>query len=155
MYSIGDSTYCQNLWCCWSFFSKTILTFPQNFQSFWFYTFEKQRIIYPSSNKKKNSNASVDNSDVTFLWKVGGWLLVVHLSVVLCFYVRRCKIEVVNHQFHSLQCFWGYPRGLMIKAMDCGIVVSEFVLSRATTFTFGQIALGKVWTPLSSQLCVK
>ena len=32
------------------------------------------------------------------------------------------------------------PRGAMVKAMDCGIVVSEFVLQ----FTFGQIHLGKV-----------
>ena len=40
----------------------------------------------------------------------------------------------------------GCPRGVMVKAMDC---------SRAITFTFGQIPLGKVWTPLSSQLWVK
>ena len=33
----------------------------------------------------------------------------------------------------------------MVKAMDCGIVVSEFEL--AITFTSGQIPLGKVWTP--------
>ena len=24
--------------------------------------------------------------------------------------------------------FWGCPRGVMVKAMDCGIVVREFVL---------------------------
>ena len=32
----------------------------------------------------------------------------------------------------------GCPRGVMVKAMDCRIVVS------AITFTFGQIPLGKV-----------
>ena len=46
----------------------------------------------------------------------------------------------------------GCPRGVMVKAMDCGIVVSEFLLQ---SFTFGQIPLGKVWIPLSSQLWVK
>ena len=39
----------------------------------------------------------------------------------------------------------GCPRGVMVKAMDCGIVVREFVLQSFTiTFTFGQIPLGKV-----------
>ena len=41
----------------------------------------------------------------------------------------------------------GCPRGVMVKAMDCGIVVREFVQ--------GQIPLGKVCTPLLSQLWVK
>ena len=36
------------------------------------------------------------------------------------------------------------PRGVMVKAMECGIVVREFVLQLTTTFTFGQIPLGKV-----------
>ena len=34
------------------------------------------------------------------------------------------------------------PCGVMVKAMDCRIVVSEF--ERAITFTFGQIPSGKV-----------
>ena len=38
----------------------------------------------------------------------------------------------------------GCPCGVMVKAMDCGIVVSEFVLPCAIMFTFGQIPLGKV-----------
>ena len=49
----------------------------------------------------------------------------------------------------------GCPRGVMVKAMDSGIVVLEFVLQSRYTFTFGQIPLGKVRTPLSSQLWVK
>ena len=36
------------------------------------------------------------------------------------------------------------PRGVLVKAMDGGIVVSESNSSRAITFTFGQIPLGKV-----------
>ena len=47
----------------------------------------------------------------------------------------------------------GCPRGVMFKAIDCGIVVSSYS-SCAITFTFGQIPLWKVWTPLSSQLRV-
>ena len=41
----------------------------------------------------------------------------------------------------------GYPRGVLVKAMDYGIVVSEFVLQSRYYFH-----LGKVWTPLFSQL---
>ena len=36
-------------------------------------------------------------------------------------------------------------RGVRVKAMDCGIVVSEFELQ---SFTFGQISLGKGMNPL-------
>ena len=42
------------------------------------------------------------------------------------------------------------PRGVMVEAMDCGIV-----LSRVRTLTFWQIPLGKAWTSLSSELWVK
>ena len=41
---------------------------------------------------------------------------------------------------HTLQ-HRGCPRGVMVKAMDCGIVVSEFVFQSRY---FGQIPLGKV-----------
>ena len=34
---------------------------------------------------------------------------------------------------------WGCPRGAMVKAMDCGIVVVSSNSSRAITITFGQI----------------
>ena len=47
----------------------------------------------------------------------------------------------------SLKLQWGFPRCVMVKASSYS--------SRAITFTFGQIPLGKVWTPLSSQLWVK
>ena len=33
--------------------------------------------------------------------------------------------------------FFVCPRGVMVKSMDCGIVVSEFVLQFAITVTFG------------------
>ena len=40
---------------------------------------------------------------------------------------------------HSSKC--EYPHDVMIKAMDGGIVVSEFELQRSVTFTLGQIPL--------------
>ena len=49
----------------------------------------------------------------------------------------------------------GYPRGVMVKAMDCGIVVSEFVLQSRYYIHFRANTLGKGMNPLSSQLCVK
>ena len=38
----------------------------------------------------------------------------------------------------------GCPRGVMVKAMDCGNRVSEFVLQSRYYFHFGQIPLAKV-----------
>ena len=49
----------------------------------------------------------------------------------------------------------GCPRGVMVKAMDCGIVVREFVLQSRYYVHFRANTLGKVRTPLSSQLWVK
>ena len=49
----------------------------------------------------------------------------------------------------------GCPCGVMVKAMDCEIVESEFVLQSRYYVHFRQIPLGKVWTPLSSQLWFK
>ena len=37
----------------------------------------------------------------------------------------------------------GCPHGVMVKAMDCGIIVSSYS-SHTITFTFGQIPVGKV-----------
>ena len=43
----------------------------------------------------------------------------------------------------------------MVKAMDCGIVVSEFVLQSLYYVHFRANTLGKGMNPLSSQLWVK
>ena len=48
-----------------------------------------------------------------------------------------------------------YPRGVMVKAMDCGIVVSEFEFKSHYYIHFGTNTLGKGMKPLSSQLWVK
>ncbi len=44
-----------------------------------------------------------------------------------------------NHQKYG-RC----PRGVIVKPMDCGIVVREFVLQSRYYVHFGQIPLGKV-----------
>ena len=40
------------------------------------------------------------------------------------------------------------PRGVMVKAMDCEIVVSEFVLQSRYYFHFRANTLGKCMNPL-------
>ena len=42
----------------------------------------------------------------------------------------------------------GGPRGVMVKAMDCGIVVSEFVRQSRYYVDFRANTLGKVMNPL-------
>ena len=46
------------------------------------------------------------------------------------------------------QMTWGCPRGVMVKAMDCGIVVSEFELESCYYFHFRANTLGKDMNPL-------
>ena len=41
----------------------------------------------------------------------------------------------------------GGPRGVMVKEMDCRIVVSEFVLQSRYYIHFQTNTLGKLWTP--------
>ena len=42
----------------------------------------------------------------------------------------------------------GYPRGVMVKATDCGIVVSEFILQSRYYVHFRANTLGKGMNPL-------
>ena len=44
--------------------------------------------------------------------------------------------------------FWGCPRRVMVKAIDCGIVVSEFVLQSRYYVHFRANTLGKGLNPL-------
>ena len=51
---------------------------------------------------------------------------------------------------------WGWPRGVMVKVMDCEIVVSEFELQSRYYIHFRTNTLRKGMNPpLSSQLGVK
>ena len=64
---------------------------------------------------------------------------------------------VVGNGFHepSSNHGAGCPREVMVKAMDCGIVVSEFVLQSRYSVHFQANTLGKGMNPISSQLWVK
>ena len=71
-----------------------------------------------------------------------------------------CFIEIL--ETHLILCkekisssINGCPRGVMVKVMDCGIVVSEFVLQSRYYVHFRANTLGKRMNPLSSQLWVK
>ena len=59
----------------------------------------------------------------------------------------HCSIDVAN-TCDSLQSYQGCPRGVMVKAMDCGIVVSEFVLQSRYYIHFWANTLGKGMYPL-------
>ena len=48
---------------------------------------------------------------------------------------------------HHTQC-WGCPRGVMVKVMNCGIVVREFVLQSRYYVHFRANTLGKGMNPL-------
>ena len=62
------------------------------------------------------------------------------------------KLHAVRH--YNLQT-WGCLHGVMVKAMDCRIVVGEFVLQSCYYVHFRANALGKGMNPLSPQLWVK
>ena len=58
--------------------------------------------------------------------------------------LNRIKPEVVKIKKKK----WGCPRGVMVKAMDCGIVVSEFVLQSRIYVHFRADTFGKGMNPL-------
>ena len=51
-------------------------------------------------------------------------------------------------EFGDIKQSWEYPRGVMVKAMDCGIVVSEFVLQSRYYVHFRANTLGNGMNPL-------
>ena len=56
---------------------------------------------------------------------------------------------------YPLEIVRGCPRSVMVKVMDWGLVVSEFVLQSRYYVHFRANTLGKGMNPLSSQLWVK
>ena len=60
---------------------------------------------------------------------------------------QRIDIRYTNER--SIEIFkGGGPRGVMVKAMDCGIVVREFVLQSPYYVHFRANTLGKGMDPL-------
>ena len=58
--------------------------------------------------------------------------------------VAHVCYKIYNFEMNSNEHGGGGPRGVMVKAMDCGIIVGKFVLQFSYMFPFGQIPLGKV-----------
>ena len=55
---------------------------------------------------------------------------------------------ILNVRKEYLKPFGGCPRGVMVKAMDCGIVVSEFVFQSRYYVHFWANTPGKGMNPL-------
>ena len=55
-------------------------------------------------------------------------------------------INVHTHTYAHIH--WGCPSGVMVKEMDCGIVVSEFEVQSRYYIHFRTNALGKGMNPL-------
>ena len=70
-------------------------------------------------------------------------------TVINCAFIFPTKmILVASAGSWPVQTLWGCPRGVMVKAMDCGIVVSEFVLQLRYYVHFLANTLGKGMNPL-------
>ena len=59
-------------------------------------------------------------------------------------YIHQPSVDTEYH----LEDFWGCPGGVMVKAMNCGIVVREFVLQSRYYVHFRANTLGKGMNPL-------
>ena len=55
---------------------------------------------------------------------------------------------IMQPNIYETQSFGGCPRGVMVKAMDCRIVVSEFVLQSRYYVHFRANTRGKGMNPL-------
>ena len=62
---------------------------------------------------------------------------------------------IILNKLINIGNIWECLRGVMVKAMACGIVVSEFVLQSRYYVHFQANTFGKGMNPISSQLCVK
>ena len=62
-------------------------------------------------------------------------------------YATHINLFTFSFRVHHPQKFSGGPRGAMVKAMDCGIVVSKFVLQSHYYVHFRENTLGKGMNP--------
>ena len=66
--------------------------------------------------------------------------------------LKWISVYKVNFDHNDSDIDMECPRGMMVKVMNCGIVVSEFELQSRYNVYFRRNILGKVRTTLSSQL---
>ena len=65
------------------------------------------------------------------------------------FFIAAQNIVIISNSVKAkISNTQGYPRGVMVKAMDCGIVVREFVLQSRCYIHFRANTLGKGMNPL-------
>ena len=107
-----------------------------------------------------------DNTNITFFYT---WFLsCIHLLGINMFdcsfhsniltqrsftykkYIIVCDLKETQKGFVTNESaeWWGCPRGVMVKAMDCGIVVNEFELQSRYDDPFRTNTLGKGLNPL-------
>ena len=70
-----------------------------------------------------------------------------HIYIYIYIYIQS-QYLLKTSELLALRLFRGCPRGVMVKAMDCGIVVSEFVLQSRYYVYFRANTLGKGMNPL-------
>ena len=58
------------------------------------------------------------------------------------------RLQSRSFEEYGVPLYWGCPRGVMVKAMKCGIVVREFVLQSRYYVHFRANTLGKGMNPL-------
>ena len=77
-------------------------------------------------------------------------IIIIYIYIYICrggipdFHTNR-KALIYCHRHENV---WGCPCVVMVKSMDCGIVVREFVLQSRYYFHFRANALGKGMNPL-------
>ena len=62
--------------------------------------------------------------------------------------ICESSFQVMNLKATHLSKHRGCPHGVMVKAMDCGIVVREFILQSRYYIHFRANTLGKGMNPL-------
>ena len=72
---------------------------------------------------------------------------IVGASPSQCIY-SQCPEHLAVSGWEKYHHTWGCPRGVMVKAMSCGIVVREFVLQSRYYVHFRANTLGKGMNPL-------
>ena len=77
-------------------------------------------------------------------------LTLVQLGRILILFHHKGQISIFDLLIavYGLPSLLGCPRGVMVKAMNCGIVVREFVLQSRYYVQFRANTLGKGMNPL-------
>ena len=78
--------------------------------------------------------------------------LLLRICMYVCELIVREKWHIENNvhvNTHTTKYSWGCPRGLMVKAMDCGILAIEFLLHSRYYVYFWANALEKGMNPLN------